>query len=191
MTEPFSRRDWIKTLGAASAGALVPLALDIDATVARATAPLVSPDTVTPPVPPAPIRVRDVYAPGDIVDLYSTNDVFIPPRGRSWMKFSFDFPEPAVVFGEHRFSILIFTEENTYTLDRALMKATGDDNALELTCTGLVWAGGQEKAPGKVPESKPNPEAPPAAPAQACSTRPSPRRQKPTFSASKPSSAAA
>jgi hypothetical protein len=149
MTEPFSRRDWIKTLGAASAGALVPLALDIDATVARATAPLVPPDAAPPSVPD-PIRVRDVYAPGDIVDLYSTNDVFIPPRGRSWMKFSFDFPEPAVVFGEHRFSILIFTEENTYTLDRTLMKAAGDDNALELTCTGLVWAGGQEKAPGKV-----------------------------------------
>ena len=80
----------------------------------------------------APIPVRDVYAPGDIVELYSTSDVFIPPRGNSYMKFSFDFPEPAVVFGEHRFSVLLFTEENTYTLDRALMRASGNDDALEL-----------------------------------------------------------
>ena len=59
-----------------------------------------------------------MYAPGDIVELYSTTEVFIPPRGRSFMKFSFDFPEPAVVFGDHRFGFLLFTEENTYSLDR-------------------------------------------------------------------------
>ena len=35
-------------------------------------------------------------------------DVYIPPRGASFMKFSFDFPEPAVAFGDHRFSFLIF-----------------------------------------------------------------------------------
>jgi len=140
MTEDLSRRDWIKTVGAASAGALVPIAgQSTDAAAVPAATPV-----------PAPPAVRAVYAPGDIVELYSTSDVFIPPRGNSWMKFSFDFPEPAVVFGEHRFSVLLFTEENTYTLDRALMRANGTDDALELTCTGLVFAGGQEKAPGRV-----------------------------------------
>jgi hypothetical protein len=136
MTDSINRRDWIRTVGVASAGALVvPDAL-------RA-AP-------SPVRPPAPVPVRTVYAPGDIVELYSTSDVFIPPRGRSWMKFSFDFPEPGVVFGDHRFSFLLFTNENTYTLDRTLMRALGNNDALELTCTGLVWAGGQEKAPGNV-----------------------------------------
>ncbi len=141
MTEPYSRRDWIKTVGAVSAGALV----RFDA-VAGAAHPTLS----APRTPPAPLAVRDVYAPGEIVELYSTSDVFIPPRGDSFMKFSFDFPEPGVVFGEHRFSFLLFTEENTYSLDRSLMRASGNADALELTCTGLVWAGGQEKSPGTV-----------------------------------------
>ena len=138
MTESFSRRDWIKTMGAASAGAFVPL------------------DANSPALPPPvadgapPLLVREAYAPGDIVELSSTSDVFIPPRGRSFMKFSFDFPEPAVVFGDHRFGFLIFTEENTYSLDRAKMKAQGNGDALQLTCDGLVWAGGQEKAAGTV-----------------------------------------
>ncbi len=138
MTEPYSRRDWIKTVGAVSAGALVPLDPSLGA------------PTASPRVATAPLAVREVYAPGDIVELYSTSDVFTPARGNSYMKFSFDFPEPAVVFGDHRFSFLLFTEENTYALDRSFMRATGNDDALELTCTGLAWAGGQEKAPGKV-----------------------------------------
>ncbi len=66
------------------------------------------------------------------------------------MKFSFDFPEPAMVFGDHRFGFLVFTEENTYSLDRARMKASGTGDAMQLTCDGFIWAGGQEKAPGKL-----------------------------------------
>lgn len=135
MPDSFSRRDWIRTVGVAGAGAFA----RID------TVPVATP---LPPVKPLPAST--VYAPGDIVELYSTSDVFIPPRGRSFMKFSFDFPEPGVVFGNHRFSFLIFTEENTYSLDRALMRASGNGDALQLTCTGLTWAGGQEKAPGNV-----------------------------------------
>lgn len=139
MTPPFSRREWIKTVGVA--GALAPL-------------DLLRPDGVladtTPAAIPTPLDIRTIYAPGDIVELYSTSDVFIPPRGPSFMKFSFDFPEPAVVFGDHRFSVLIFTDENTYTLDRSKMVARGNADALELTCSGLVWAGGQEKADGTV-----------------------------------------
>jgi hypothetical protein len=76
--------------------------------------------------------------------------VFIPPRGRSFMKFSFDFAEPGVVFGDHRFSFLVFTDENTYALDRARMVASGTQDAVELTCDRFVWAGGQQATPGKL-----------------------------------------
>ncbi len=140
MTTPFSRRDWIKTVGVAST--LAPLDL------VSANNLLAAPASV--PTSPPPLAVRDVYAPGDIVELYSTSEVFIPPRGRTFMKFSFDFPEPSVVFGDHRFSVLLFTDENTYAMDRSLMRASGNADALEVTCSGLVWAGGQEKAPGNV-----------------------------------------
>ncbi|MDQ6612304.1 MAG: hypothetical protein M3Y64_07720, partial [Gemmatimonadota bacterium] len=118
----FSRRDWIKTVGAVGAGALVPI-------------PDFSAGTLSDPpkIIPHVLRVRELYAPGDIVELYSTSEVFIPPRGRSNMKFSFDFPEPAVVFGDHRFGFLIFTDENTYSLDRSRMKATGNGDTLQLT----------------------------------------------------------
>ncbi|HEY9514496.1 MAG TPA: hypothetical protein VIQ74_02365 [Gemmatimonadaceae bacterium] len=135
MSDAFSRRDWIKTVGAVGASALVPL-------------PEAFPGIA--PVTAEPVRARNIYAPGDIVELSSTSEVFIPPRGRSYMKFSFDFPEPSVVFGDHRFGFLIFTEENTYTLERAGMKASGNADALQLTGDGFVWAGGQEKAPGKL-----------------------------------------
>jgi hypothetical protein len=33
---------------------------------------------------------------GEITQLSSTSEVFIPPRSRDFMKFSFDFPEPVV-----------------------------------------------------------------------------------------------
>lgn len=142
MTEPFSRRGFIKAVSAASAGALVPL----EAIVAGPVAPS---EVVSATAAP-PLAVRPAYAPGDIVELGSTTEVFTPPRGNSVMKFSFDFPEPGVVFGDHRFSFLVFTEENTYACDRSLMRARGNADALELTCTGLVWAGGQEKSEGSV-----------------------------------------
>ena len=136
MSDEITRRDWIKVVGAAGAGSLVPLA------GAGASAAPAAPPNVAPP--------RAGYAPGDIVELFSTSDVFIPPRGRSWMKFSFDFPEPSVVFGDHRFAFLVFTEENTYAMDRAGMKAALTGDALTLTCDGFTWAGAQEKAPGKL-----------------------------------------
>jgi hypothetical protein len=125
-----SRRDWLKTIGAAGVGAMAPL----DILAARGTPPVV------------PMTTR--YAPGDIVELFSTSDVFTPARGRTWIKFSFDCPEPAVVFGDHRFSFVIFSDENTYALDHAHMHATGTADALKLTCDGFVWAGGQEHAAG-------------------------------------------
>jgi hypothetical protein len=135
MTQDFSRRDWIKTVGAVGAGAMVPL----DALT-----------SVAAPVPSPVASVRSVYAQGEIVALSSTSEVYTPPRGRSYMKFSFDFPEPAVVFGDHRFGFLVFTDENTYSLDIAGMKASGSGDTMQLTADGFVWAGGQEKAPGKL-----------------------------------------
>ena len=140
MSDSFSRRDWIRTVGVA--GAAMPMGMGMGM------------GTVGPPHPPSPIPIpipiRTLHAPGDIVELYSTSDVFTPARGRSYMKFSFDFAEPGVVFGDHRFSFLIFTEENTYSLDRSKMVATGSGDALRLTADGFIWAGGQEKAPGKL-----------------------------------------
>jgi len=133
-----SRREWLQTIGAAGVSALAPL----DKLTTAAVGDTAKRGT--------PLDVATHYAPGDIVELYSTSDVFTPARGRTWMKFSFDFPEPAVVFGDHRFSFLVFTDENTYGLDRSRMRANGTPDALELTCDGLVWAGGQREAPGNL-----------------------------------------
>src|SRR5688572_4308836 len=139
MDDAISRRDLLKTMAIAGAGATVPGELLAAAATASRETPAAS-----------PLTVRTTYATGDIVELYSTSDVFTPARGRSFMKFSFDFAEPGVTFGNHRFSILVFTEENTYSLDRTRMKAEGNDERMRLTCDRFVWAGGQETAPGKV-----------------------------------------
>ena len=149
MSDPVSRRDWLRTVGAASAGALVsPDALHLAAPLVT---PVLPPTTPTPSAPPAP--AASPLDPGSIVDLSSTSEIFIPPRGRGFMKFSFDFPEPSVVFGAYRFGFLVFTDENTYGLDRTKMHATGTDDALTLTCDGFTWAGGQQKAPGTLTAS--------------------------------------
>lgn len=84
-----------------------------------------------------------------LLPLTSTSEVFVPPRGRAFMKFSFDFPEPSVEFNGLRFGFLVFTRENAYGLDASRMTATATPSGLELTATGLVWAGGQERAPGR------------------------------------------
>jgi hypothetical protein len=66
------------------------------------------------------------------------------------MNFSFDFPEPSVVFGDYRFGFVVFTDENAYGLDRATLRAEGTNDTMRITCDGFVWAGGQEKAPGRL-----------------------------------------
>ena len=123
MLDPLTRRDWLKTVGAASAGALVP------------------------PFSQSPFPV-----PAVILPLTSTSDVFVPPRGRAFQKFSFDFPEPSVEFGGLRFGFLVFSRENAYGLDASAMTVTPapDGGRLEVTATGFVWAGGQERAPGRL-----------------------------------------
>lgn len=140
MPDPISRRDLIKVLGVASAGGLLPAAAEAAEKIAAV------------PEGSAAIATRGTpsYPPGEIYPLTSTSDVFVPPRGRAFMKFSFDFPEPSVAFGDLRFGFLVFTDENTYGLDRNLLKAEVNGDQMNLTCTGFVWAGGQEKAPGQL-----------------------------------------
>jgi hypothetical protein len=135
MTDPVSRREWLKTVGAVGAGALV------SRDALESGHPAVTPVSSATPSP---------HAPGDIIDLTSTSEIFIPPRGRSYMKFSYDFPEPSVAFGDYRFGFLVFTDENTYGLDRAALRAEGDGDALRVTCDRFVWAGGQATAPGRL-----------------------------------------
>ena len=117
--DPISRRDWLRTMGAAGAGALLPGA------------------TILHPGTP-------------ILPLTSTSEVFVPPRGRAFQKFSFDFPEPSVELAGLRFGFLVFTRENAYALDASAMTAEGSADALSLTATRLLWAGGQERAAGRV-----------------------------------------
>jgi hypothetical protein len=129
MSDDLTRRDVLKTITAAGAGMLVPIRRG-----RRAGQPI---------VPPSP---HD----GTILPLTSTSGVYIPPRGRSFMKFSYDFPEPSVAFSSYLFGFLVFTFENTYGLDRDAMKATVNGDQMELVCTRLVWAGGQQTANGTV-----------------------------------------
>src|SRR5512146_2584873 len=124
MTDKLSRRDVLK--GAAAAASYV--ALD--------HLPL-----------HAAIDPQTAAADGAMVDLVSTSGVFVPPRGRSFMKFSFDFPEPSVAFGGLLFSFRVFTFENAYALDRAAMTVSQESGSTRLRCTGLVWAGRQEDLP--------------------------------------------
>ena len=123
MPDDLTRRDWVKLVGAAGAGSLI-APLDAAAPAAR-------------------------HDPA-ILPLTSTSEVFVPGRGQGFQRFSFDFTEPSVEFGVYRFGFLVFTRENVYGLDAGLMTAAPGDDALTLTATGLVWAGGQEKAPGRL-----------------------------------------
>jgi len=85
-----------------------------------------------------------------ILPLSSSSGVYIPPRGKSFTKFSFDFPEPSVEFAGLQFSFRVYTFENTYALDRERMTVEDNADGLAVTCSGFVWAGGQEKAPGRL-----------------------------------------
>src|SRR6266536_472900 len=121
MNDPISRREWLTIMSAAAAGA----------------------GTV---LPRGSARVASL----PVLPLTSTSEVFIPGRGRGFMKFSFDFPEPSVEFEGYRFGFLVFTRENTYGLDAQRMTAQRSGDDLEITSSGLVWAGGQQTAPGHV-----------------------------------------
>ena len=130
MSEQLSRRDAIRILGAAGAAAALP-------------------GTPTSSIVAEAITAAE-RAPAGILPLSSTSEVFIPPRGRSYDTFSFDFPEPSVEFDGFRFGFLVFTDENAYALDPAKMTATTTGDALTITANGFTWAGGQEKMGGSL-----------------------------------------
>src|SRR5256712_6719337 len=119
MMDPISRRDWLRTMGAAGAGALLPGA------------------TILHPGTP-------------ILPLTSTSEVFVPPRGRAFQKFSFDFPEPSVELAGLRFGFLVFTRENAHALDASAMTAEGSADALSLIATRLLGPAAQDRAAGRV-----------------------------------------
>ena len=129
MADDVSRRDWVKMVGVAAAGS---------ALAGNGAGGMVA--TVVDGA--APARTAE------ILPLSSTSDVFVPPKGRAFDKFSFSFPEPGVAYGGHRFSFLVFSRENTYAMDPALLTATERADGMDVTCTGFTWAGGQEKARG-------------------------------------------
>ncbi|PYO30179.1 MAG: hypothetical protein DMD32_14685, partial [Gemmatimonadetes bacterium] len=76
--------------------------------------------------------------------------MFTPSHGRAFMRLSFAFPEPSVEFEGYRFGFLVFTRENVYGLDAGRMTAARTPSGLEIRATRLVWAGGQQAAPGRV-----------------------------------------
>ena len=87
---------------------------------------------------------------GTILTRTSASDVFVPPRGRAFQKFSFDFPEPSVAFSRYEFGFRVFTYENTYGLSRQALQVRPVPQGLELTCGELVWAGGQQRTSGRL-----------------------------------------
>lgn len=95
----------------------------------------------------APAAARPLNA-SSILPLTSTSDVFIPPKGRSFFKFSFDFPEPSVAFENLQFSFRIYTFENTYAPDASAMTVESAGDGVRLGSQGFVWAGDQQKVPG-------------------------------------------
>jgi hypothetical protein len=120
-----TRREWLTDIGAIGAGSLL-----------AGAAPVQSPV-------PAPAN-------GTLLALTSSSDVFIPPRGRAFQKFSFDFPEPAVAFEGLSFAFRVFTGENAYTLDREDITIGTSDRTLRLTCGRFVFAGGQLRTAGRL-----------------------------------------
>ena len=127
MEHDLTRRDLLKTIGVASAAVWLP------------------------PVGKRAIAPQQAAAPdGTIHALTSTSEVFIPPRGRGFMKFSFDFPEPSVQVGAYRVGFLVFTYENTYALDPSALRASVTPNGVDLSCTQFTWAGGQKTASGRL-----------------------------------------
>jgi hypothetical protein len=139
MTDRMSRREVLKVMGAAGAGALLP-------GVAAPALPDEPPAATAAPAPVAEV----VPAGTDILPLTSTSEVFIPPRGRAFDKFSFDFPEPSFTCNGLRFGFIVFTRENAYSLDAGRMRVTTTDHGCRLVCDGFAWAGGQVRADGRL-----------------------------------------
>jgi len=123
-----SRRDLIKAVGAAGAGSVL---------ASAASGSSLNAEPARPPATRA-----------GILPLSSTSEVFVPPRGRGFNKFSFDFPEPSVAFDTLRFGFIVFGRDNAYAMDPHGMEATESADGMRITCKGFTWAGGQEKHDG-------------------------------------------
>ncbi len=130
MNESISRRDLLKAAGVAAA------------------LPLVGPLSGASPSGTAGVAAPPPHSP--ILPLTSTSEVYVPPRGNAFQKFSFDFPEPSVEYAGLRFGFLVFSRENGYGLSADKIAVEADGDGLAITCTELVWAGGQERAPGRL-----------------------------------------
>lgn len=78
-----------------------------------------------------------------ILPLTSSTDVYVPPRGESFFKFSFDFPEPSVAFQNLLFSFRVYSFENTYALDRSRMTVRDTSDGIEIGCSQFLWGGDQ------------------------------------------------
>lgn len=132
MPDPRTRREWLKEVGAIGAGSI------LAGTPREANAHAGTPQTPSP------------QPNGALLPLTSSSDVFIPPRGRSFQKFSFDFPEVAVAFEGLSFAFRVFTGENTYSLDRAAVSVDVSAGDLDISCRRFVFAGGQQQTPGRL-----------------------------------------
>jgi hypothetical protein len=138
MESKISRRDLLKSAAGASALALTGIPALSDTAKADAMGVAASATSVPSTTP------------NGILPLTCTSEVIVPAPGKSFMKFSYDFPEPGVEFGGLRLSFRLHTFENTYGLDQNSMTVQEVPGGLDLTCTQLVWAGGQQTAPGKL-----------------------------------------
>ena len=130
MTDKISRRELLKSTVAAGASSVVLRKLDGGL-----------------PAKPDPVSAA---ADGEIVALTCNDGVYVPPRGKSFFKFGFDFPEPSVAFQGMLFSFRLHTFEDCYGMDRASMTVEKTADGFEMRCSQLVWAGDQLKAPGTV-----------------------------------------
>ncbi len=141
MSKRISRRDLLKSGLAAGVSSLVPLGAAQEPHTLNGDGSVAS--------PPAKEGDSSATASG-ILDLNCTSGVYIPPRGDSFFKFSYDFPDPSVAFQEMQFSFRLYTFENAYGLDRESMIVTETSDGIEMQCSQLVWAGGQQKSPGSL-----------------------------------------
>ena len=134
MSDDLTRREWMQLVGAAGTGSV----LGANGAGGRLPAHGHS----------LPEAAAERVA--EILPLSSTSEVFVPPRGRAYNKFSFDFPEPSVSYDGFRFGFLVFSRENAYAMDPKGMSAVELPDGLRITCDGFTWAGGQERARGKL-----------------------------------------
>ena len=125
-TVPLSRREWMQGVSATGFG------------LAAGTASL------------SHTAASDSQENGSILPLTSTTDTLIPAPGRSFMKFSFDFPEPCIAFEGLQVGFRVFTFENVYAMDSGKINVANKGDALDIRCSNFLWAGGQEASAGNL-----------------------------------------